>query len=658
MTTMMVTLLLSSLLVGFAVMVGADNQLANMDIGNTDAFYLSQAGLEKMTSDLGSLFIADTSPTGDQVRSIGDVPPVLDDVTFLAPDGGDGYTITFPTTTGNPLTGDPVTQVQTVSSGPFQGLIGLVTPYALDVTARKSDGSEATLRRSVQTASVPVWEFGLYSERDLIFFPGPPFTFSGMVHTNGDLYAMTGSGPMTFVDRVSALGQVVRREMPNGFDTTGWGGAIRVSTAPGVYRDLGMNEGSVVTNASSNPNEPAWTNISTGTYNSRIVNGRTGSRRLALPLSTLGAESVDLIRRPPLTEQPTSELFAERHFSQASMRILLSDTQADLFGLPTATLTPPVPLDGTPIPGYTVGPANPPLGLTQNGMVATVYAGTGPPSPYDQGYRLPQDTPLLGGFLKIEIRNAAGLWNDVTAEILNLGIAGPSLVGGVVCGGPNPNPNPNAIIRLQRVRDDLWDLDSDPLTADVLPIGPPYQPCGVNPGLGVSQTPYDYWPNVLYDSREGQYRDIWDPTMQLGVLGGVVHYVELDVNNLRRYLEGTIGATGPTVAQVGTDGYLVYFSDRRGNRDALGQETGEYGFEDIVNWGFTGWPNAVNDLGEDVNDNGTLDVYGQLPRFPGGRPDCGHCRSLRGPGAGWARYSAPIRRISHAPTRRSSSGGR
>ena len=176
MTTMMVTLLLSSLLVGFAVMVGADNQLANMDIGSTDAFYLSQAGLEKMTSDLGSLFIADTTPTGDQVRSIGDVPPVLDDVTFLAPDGGDGYTITFPTTTGNPLTGDPVTQVQTVSSGPFQGLIGLVTPYALEVTARKSDGAEATLRRSVQTASVPIWEFGLYSERDLIFFPGPPFS--------------------------------------------------------------------------------------------------------------------------------------------------------------------------------------------------------------------------------------------------------------------------------------------------------------------------------------------------------------------------------------------------------------------------------------------------------------------------------------------------
>ena len=598
MTTMMVTLLLSSLLVGFAVMVGADNQLANMDIGNTDAFYLSQAGLEKMTSDLGSLFIADTSPTGDQVRSIGDVPPMLDDVTFLAPDGGDGYTITFPTTTGNPLTGDPVTQIQTVSSGPFQGLVGLVTPYALDVTARKSDGSEATLRRAVQTASVPIWEFGLYSERDLAFFPGPPFSFSGMVHTNGDLYAQTGNGPMTFVDRVSALGEIVRRELPNGYNTTGWGGAVRVSTAPGVYRNLQMNEGSVVNQASSAPNEPTWTNVSTGSYNSRIVNGRTGSRRLALPLSTLGAEPIDLIRRPPLTEPPTSQLFAERHFSQASMRILLSDTQADLLGLPTATGTPPVPLDGSPIPGYTVGPTNPPLGLTRDGMTIGSVG-------YNEGYRMPDLTPVLGGFLKIEIRNALGLWTDVTAEILNLGIAGGSV--DPACAGVNPNPN--AVLRLQRIRDDT-------IAPGVMNVNPFHQPCGLNAAFEVGQDPNDYWPNVLYDSREGAYRDIWSQSWQLGVLGGTMHYVELDVNNLRRYLEGTIGATGLTVAQINSDGYLVYFSDRRGNRDALGQETGEFGFEDIVNWGFTGWPNAVKDPGEDINDNGTLDLYGQTPRFP------------------------------------------
>ena len=110
-TTMLVMMMLSSLLIGFAVMMTSDNELSTMDIGSTESFYLAQAGLEQLTSDLGTLFVADTTPTGNQVRALADTPPTFDGVTFVAPDGGDGYTITFPTTTGNPATGDPVTEV-------------------------------------------------------------------------------------------------------------------------------------------------------------------------------------------------------------------------------------------------------------------------------------------------------------------------------------------------------------------------------------------------------------------------------------------------------------------------------------------------------------------------------------------------------------------
>ena len=95
--------------------------------------------------------------------------------------------------------------------------------------------------------------------------------------------------------------------------------------------------------------------------------------------------------------------------------------------------------------------------------------------------------------------------------------------------------------------------------------------------------------------------------------GGVMHYVELDVNNLRRWLNGTIGSSpngGCAVANpaatcpMDITGFVLYFSDRRLNRN-LGRdnvadppavdpvtgeltyaddvETGEFGFEDIVN---------------------------------------------------------------------------
>jgi hypothetical protein len=88
-----------------------------------------------------------------------------------------------------------------------------------------------------------------------------------------------------------------------------------------------------------------------------------------------------------------------------------------------------------------------------------------------------------------------------------------------------------------------------------------------------------------------------------------MHYVEIDVNNLRRWLAGTIGTTGNQVRN--DNGYILYFSDRRNNANALGNETGEYGYEDIVN------VNGTLDTGEDVNGNGTLDTYGATPRFDG-----------------------------------------
>ena len=583
MTTMMVMLMLSSLLIGFAVMVGSDNQLASMDVGDTEAFYLAQAGLEKMTADLGAVFEGDPSPTGAEVRAVGDNPPSLPDVAFVAPDGGDGYTITFPTTTGNPATGDPLTELRTVSNGPFQGLTALVTPFQLEVTARKTDRSESTLRRTFQTVSVPLWEFGLYSELDLLFFPTDDFTLTGRVHTNQNLYAIANDGPLQFADRVSAVGEVVRQELPNGYPQ-GNKGIVKMTTAPGVYRALDDDEGSVIDDPSSDPNEPLWTNLSTGAYNSRLVNGRTGAQALALGITGVAGEPIDLIRRPPPGEPTTSALFDARHFSQASMRILLSDAAVDLTSLPSVNITPPVNLDA-PIPGY-IGP---PLALSKDGI--------NPGAGFDEGYRMPLDTPLVGGFLKIEIQTAVDAWQDVTLEILNLGIAGRSIDG--PCAATDPNPD--AVIRLQRVRDDAN-------------VSAPFAPCGVG-----STDPYDYWPNTLYDTREGSYRDNQGDHDHFQFLGGNMHYVELDVDNLRRYLEGSIGANGLNVMQIGTDnGYLVYFSDRRSNRNAAGDETGEYGFEDVVNWGAAGVPNAVNDLGEDVNSSGTLDLYGQFPVFPPG----------------------------------------
>jgi len=105
-----------------------------------------------------------------------------------------------------------------------------------------------------------------------------------------------------------------------------------------------------------------------------------------------------------------------------------------------------------------------------------------------------------------------------------------------------------------------------------------------------------------------------------------MNLVELDVNNLRLWLSRT-GAysTGSGNLVLANNGYIFYFSDRRGNRDATasatsaGNETGELGFEDIVNPAdpANGLPDGTLNTGEDFNQNSQLDVYGaKLPYSP------------------------------------------
>jgi len=61
----------------------------------------------------------------------------------------------------------------------------------------------------LQVDMVPLFQFAMFYNMDLEISPGPDFTISGPVHTNGDLIArgQTGSGGnVRFLDRVSAAG--------------------------------------------------------------------------------------------------------------------------------------------------------------------------------------------------------------------------------------------------------------------------------------------------------------------------------------------------------------------------------------------------------------------------------------------------------------------
>ncbi len=293
-------------------------------------------------------------------------------------------------------------------------------------------------------------------------------------------------------------------------------------------------------------------------------------------------------------------MLAERFYSLASLRILLSDTPDDLTRLPGVdSSAAPVPLMGT-MAGYRASP-----------FAAAPARSALPTSPGFGVRATTLDTPLLGGYIKIEKQTAPGAWQDVTLEILNLGIASRQVSVANSATDGCPDLAPYGIVRLERPRSTLARAGAGSGCQTVLPDGAE-----------------DWSPNVLFDAREGELRDRRSntgraPGAEPGRFGGVMHYVELDARNLSRWLRGAMpagaacpagGCTGANALNAG--GYTVYFSDRRGNRRGA-DETGEYGVEDVVNPNHAdGHPNGRADAGEDVNGNGTLETYGAMPLPP------------------------------------------
>ena len=629
-TAILALAMMTALLVGFIAVVNADQLSSGANRDQSQAYAAAHSGIEKLTTDLGQLFQQNFSPSGPDVQALAvetRQPNLGNGTSYVAPDGSTGYTIEFNdfNNDGNPDQDDPAgTQIQ---DGAYAGLIGLITPYRMTVTARTTGGSEVRMRRTMQTVAIPVFQFGIFSENDLSFFAGPEFNFGGRVHSNQNVYLASGS-TLWLTDRVSAVGEIVRSHLANGTQSdvavagSNHNGTVRAAfssacaTTPNATncRALAISEDSVNLNGSVPPSVPVWHDgvdgapgwwemeltagntasnpwlgISRTTYNNWVRNGATGARRLDLPIvnDEAGTTPIDLIRRPRAGD-PTGagSPFQERFFRLASLRILLSDTAADITGLPT------------------IDTSAAPVNLAALVAGSGGYSATGAPPALSDGAggaRVAANTPLVSGFIKIERQDQAGAWNDVTMAILNLGIAGRNLSNGTA-NTPDTNvclaePFPDAVIRIQRLR-------------DVPSVG------GCGNGSTVAS---DYQPMTIYDAREGARRTADVPAGASLYMGGVMHYVELDVNNLRRFFNGdTAGGAGASSMDV--TGYVVYFSDRRGNRDAANQETGEYGYENVINpASATSADNstAAPDTGEDINFNGVVDTYGGTARYVG-----------------------------------------
>jgi Tfp pilus assembly protein PilX len=343
---------------------------------------------------------------------------------------------------------------------------------------------------------------------------------------------------------------------------------------------------------------------------------------------------------------------------------------------PTVNLCPPT---GVTAAGSTPTPS---VNCEANGTWTTTYpyyAVPNPALPVVSSALTPYNSTssdswgLIDGWLRVEYLNNSGTWVPVTNEWLSLGFARG--VTAPTAGSPNPI-NPNAILLLQEPADRstnstlateaslsasataptcthwsgahntgtclTWTggvpplLAADSLAQSAVGTAGDWA-FGLTPATPTTTTPqsitmYNWYPINFYDAREGEPRDIdWSTvngvTDNSCTANGVMNAVEIDVGNLQNWLAGSIGTSGTSVNSSKQNGYILYFSDRRGMLpnpngappNAVNTKSGDSGLEDTINSSSTvGTPDGVKETKmagqayspEDDNENGVLDNWG------------------------------------------------
>ena len=669
---LLLTILLSGVAVGLLFMVSNETRMGGNDLEGNLAYYGAEAGIENLTSQISQLYQSSQSPDAASLNALtspSNYPTAVSgsNITYM------NYveSITWPAnqTNGQPCPNapNPCGSWDIVGSGPDQGMVASLIPFTLQVTATRlggtgqvavnsaaaATGASVNLTRTVEVALLPAFEFGVFCDGDCDYFAGPNFNFGGRVHTNGHLFLAEG-GALTFTDKIGAVGEVILDQLENGHPTSsGYTGSVYVPNAAGgcpaapgsgpAANCLLLSTGSWTggfpgVGGSKNYNPGPWTGISKSTFGGFIENGATGATKLQLPFvqnSPVGA--IDIIRRPQAGD--STLLSQSRLYNMAEIRILLADTIADLHPERSAGVLDandvqigPNAQGGNPVGiAITQGPY---AGSTMYYAMAKKSTGSwlaAPPTGCAANNTWPlmgqvtQATPCTGTWLRVEYLNNAGAWVGITNEWLGYGF-------GRTYNYPPTAPYNSAGNPACPVAGFPANQCYNPISPAILILQQLQSGVALGSSVGANTTSYNWLPINFYDAREGEPRDARAGGASATAVSpiGVMNSVELDVGNLWLWLRGKApyaAGTGKNVNATNQNGYILYFSDRRGmlgdpnptGNGLYSRITGFSGLEDTLNIAsVTGVPDGAMEpkvyyafSPEDVNGDNVLDTFGQ-----------------------------------------------
>jgi Tfp pilus assembly protein PilX len=647
---LLLTLVLSALAMGLFYLVNDEQHMGSNDLEGNLAYYGAESGMENLTAQLSTLYQSSPSPTASALCAL--VTPG----TEVNPTNVSGsnitsmnYTESLGWTSGTstvtcPTSSAPSSSWDVVGAGPDQGMVATIIPYTLQVTATRLagagevtnntglsnvTGASVNLTRTMEVALLPAFEFGIFCAYDCDYFAGPPFNFGGRVHVNGNLF-LGSQSTLTFTDKVAAAGQVILDQLENGNSTStyGYNDPVYIPTAaggcpaapgagPATYcKALTAGSWTGGFPPTGTANTSTWKGLSTTTFNGFVINGATGATTLQLPFVQSSAVGpIDIIRKP--TAGDSSLLSSSRLYNLATIRILLADTEGDLYPGETRSdsSTEDIQLvsggytDVTTVTGGTVGNMYYAVATkgTGNWLTAGPPTGCGGTTWPLHGEVTVSGSLCQGAWLRVEYLNSTQQWVGVTKEWLGFGF------GRLYDAVPTHPYNSSTTTAPYCVNVTTTALTpgqcQNGISPAILILQQLQSGKAASAATGTITTDGNWIPINFYDAREGEPRDT-RPSGDTGVdcsPNGIMNGVELDAGNLWLWLQGVAPYTsgsGTKVSitnQYGTlqNGYILYFADHRGMLpDAYPLTTFHNGISGM---------SGINDVVNSENSNGLPD---------------------------------------------------
>ncbi|MCP4582784.1 MAG: hypothetical protein GY839_14335 [candidate division Zixibacteria bacterium] len=263
-------------LIGIASMSTSNNdmQIAENESRATGAFYAAEAGLEKAAASIVTHYQASGTPP---------------DPLPIGTESELHYTYGYATIDNGPAVN------KTLNAGSYKGLYGSVKSFTINsLGVDNSSASGVELEMQISDALIPLFQFAVFYENDLEIGPGPNMTLGGRVHTNSDMYLVTGSD--LYIDSyMTAAGDIF-----HGIGTVVNNNDIWIKDDNGNYQSMRNAD-----NTFLDSNDPNWVTESMNRWGGCVEDGNHGITELRMEVVSDG-DATNIIDRYDNGNNPSS----------------------------------------------------------------------------------------------------------------------------------------------------------------------------------------------------------------------------------------------------------------------------------------------------------------------------------------------------------------